>query len=468
MNEKAFRHWRSALDGDATKPAYLLIADLIAADIDSGRMQVRDRLPPLRDISQFLGLNYTTLARAYSEAKQRGLIDSRRGTGSFVKGKTTSLRLNSGSDFEMTMNLPPEPESKALLQRIVDGTQNVLTQANLNALFRYQDFGGGPKDRDAGVQLLAPLLDNLDANQMLVCPGIHSVLVALLTQLHAERGGCICVPDLVYPGLKAIASQIGVPLLAVASEDGIPQIRPLEEMCKTEQLTAIYVNPTVNNPTTKSMSPKRREAIADIALRYNVPIIEDDAYGLLLEKPIAAIANLAPELTYYTTGLAKCFGAGLRTAYLYAPTRLLAQRTAGAFRALSVMASPVTTALATRWIEDGTLQEMTHAIRAESRERQRLALQHLADFRLQTHPDAFHLWLHLPGGYTANPSVLAAHFRTKGISVVSSAGFCTNNDPPDAIRLCLGGAVSRSELEESLRLLSDTLQHPSHLSGMVL
>ena len=80
------RHWAQRLR-DSHKPAYLLIPDLLAEDVASGRLSPGDRLPPLRELATALGLNYTTVARGLAEAQKRGQIDARPGRGSFVRGE---------------------------------------------------------------------------------------------------------------------------------------------------------------------------------------------------------------------------------------------------------------------------------------------------------------------------------------------------------------------------------------------
>ena len=68
------------------------------------------------------------------------------------------------------------------------------------------------------------------------------------------------------------------------------------------------------------MTRQRREALADVTLRYNAPMIEDEPYGMLPFNAPATFAELAPDLTYHVTGLSKTLGAGLRVGYLKAPT----------------------------------------------------------------------------------------------------------------------------------------------------
>jgi DNA-binding transcriptional MocR family regulator len=56
----------------------------------------------------------------------------------------------------------------------------------------------------------------------------------------------------------------------------------------------------------------------------------------------------------------------------------------------------------------------------------------------------------------------ASYLRTQGVAVVASAAFSTDGDPPDAVRVCLGGPLTRNECDDALRLIADTLEHPQH------
>jgi len=455
---KLTAHWQRRLDaGD--RPAYLLIPELIAEDVRTGRLSPRDRLPTLRELAEQLRLNYTTVARAYAEARKRGLIDARPGMGSFVRGHAPALPLRGGSGAEMTMNMPPEPQDAALLARLRASAAELFERADPYALLRYQDFGGTPEDRAAAAHWLRRRVPGCDPARVLVCPGIHSVLAALFSQL-ARPGETVCVESLTYPGVKAIANQLGVQLHALTLDDEGPSAQEFEHACKTLAPKALYCNPTLLNPTTATVSRARREALVDVALRFNVPIIEDDAYAMLPRAVPPAFAALAPELTYYVTGFSKCLGAGLRTAYVCAPTGRASHRLAGALRATTVMASPISNALATRWVADGTADALLAAIREESGARQALAARHLGRHAFDAQPEGFHLWLPLASPWSVVE--FASYLRTQGVGVVASAAFSTDGDPPDAVRICLGGPMSRDECDAALALIADTLEHPQH------
>ncbi len=252
----------------------------------------------------------------------------------------------------------------------------------------------------------------------------------------------------------------------MALDDDGPDVSAFEHACKTLSPKAVYCNPTLLNPTTTTMSLARREALADVALRYSVPIIEDDAYAMLPRRKIPPVATFAPELTYYITGFSKCLGAGLRSAYVCAPSARQAQRLAGALRATTVMASPVTNAIVTRWVNDGTAEAVLDAIRSESIGRIELAQKHLGRYGIAAQPEGFHLWLPLDAAWS--PVEFASYLRMQGVGVVASAAFSTDGNPPDAVRVCLGGPMSMADCERALRLIAETIEHPRHPHATVM
>jgi len=462
--DKNTQRWLKRLEA-SDRPAYLLLADLLAEDIRSGRLGARDKLPTLRELAGDLRLNYTTVARGYAEARKRGLIDSRAGTGTFIRGGSPAVPLRGGGGAEMTMNLPPEPQDEALLERMRESAAHLVSGADTYELLRYQDFGGTARDREAAMRWLRPRVPDCRLDQILVCPGIHSVLAALFSQL-ARPGELICVEALTYPGVKAIATQLGIQLHALPLDEEGPMGESFEHACKTLKPKALYINPTLNNPTTLTVSRARREALADTAQRFSIPIIEDDAYGLLPRQMPPAMATLAPDLCYYVTGFSKTLGAGLRNAYVRSPGARQSQRLAGALRATTVMASPITNALATLWVEDGIAEAMLQAVRNESNARQALALRHLGMHGVVAPSDCFHLWLPLSSAWSMVE--FASYLRTQNVGVVAAAAFSTDSLPPEAVRICLGGPMSREDCEHALRLIADTLAHPLHPHATVM
>lgn len=448
------------------KPAYLAIADAIAADIRLGRLGAQDQLPPQRFLAEAIGLNFSTISRAYAEARRRGLIEARVGQGTFVRAAACPRPRSTGRDtatIDMSMNLPPEVDDPELLARMEAGVAQLA--ADLPALLRYQHFGGGVEERRAAVQWLARRGLAAHVEQTLVCAGTHSVLNALFFML-APRGGTICCDTLTYTGARALAAVHGITLLGLDGDDDGVTPQALEHACRTSTPAALYCNPTIQNPTTITQSPARRHALVEVARRHRLPIIEDDVYGLLPEDPPPAYAQLAPELTYYVGGLSKTLGAGLRLAFLVAPDPRNAARVAAILRATTVMAAPLSTAIATEWIDNGTAAALVGFVRKESRARQQIAAAALAGIDYAASPDGFHLWLPLPDGWSRVG--FAANLRDSGVGVVTSDAFLVGGTPTEAVRICLGGTADRAQIRHALDLVAAALsQAPAIYSSVV-
>lgn len=448
---------------DSDRPTYVAIADLIAEDIQSGRLSANQRLPTLRKLARVLKRNLATAARGYAEAQRRGLIDTRAGSGTYVREVIRSALVRRAAPtqlVDMTMNMPPEPGDLVLLQRLRDGIVSVAQEVEPYAMLRYQEFGGSVQDRDAGARWMSRHVPGLSSTRVLVCPGIQSTLMALCSMFTGGAGDAIACERVTYPGLKGIATQLGIRLIGLPADDEGIDPEAFGAVCASDLPKALYVNPTYNNPTTSVMSQARREAVVEIARRYSVPIIEDDPYGCLPVRRPAALAALAPELTFYLTGFAKCLGAGLRIAYVATPNPRYTARLSAVMRTTSVMAAPVLVRLASRWIDDGTTRAVTLAIRRESQLRQQIATEVLKSARYVAKPEAFHLWLSVPEHW--NRSDFVTHLRSQGVAAVVSDTFTVTGPAPDAVRVCLGGPADLAECRHNLQVIEDAIdQGPS-------
>ena len=208
-----------------------------------------------------------------------------------------------------------------------------------------------------------------------------------------------------------------------------------------------------------TMSPARREAVAAIARRHGVPVIEDDPYGLLPAAPLPGIARFAPEHGFYVATVAKTLSPGLRTAFLVVPPGSHAVRVMAALRATVMMAAPLLISLVTEWIRGGVAADILAGIRAEATARQRLARAFLPGELALAHPEGLHVWLTLPPHWRCADFV--TYVRHQGLALVASDAFhVAGGDPtplPNAVRLALGVASSQERLRESLGAVADAL-----------
>lgn len=447
-------------------PLYLGIADAIAAAIDSGDLADGARLPPQRAMAGALGIDYTTVSRAYAEAGRRGLVEGRVGQGTFVVrrpfGKPPGPAI--GAQVDLGMNVPPPIDDPALVARMWRAFGELEQTGGPELLRHYQPPGGTGADRMAGMRWLSRRLPSLAFERVLVCPGAQGAMLAVMGLL-ADPGDTVLSEALCYPGFRSLAAQLRLTVRPVAmdAEGLVPD--DFDAACRRDRPKVLYCTPSLHNPTTATMSRVRREAIVAVARHHGVPILEDDAYAPLPAEPLPPLAALAPELTYYVGGLAKSLAPALRIAYLATPDARTAARIMGGIRATATMASPLTAALATTWIENGTADAVLLAIRAETRARQAIAASILPPDVVRTHPDAFHAWLSLSEPWTRQE--FASRMRSTGIATVTSDAFALAR-PPEAVRLALGAAVSRSTLGEGLRIIADLLQQSPAMSSVIV
>ena len=196
----------------------------------------------------------------------------------------------------------------------------------------------------------------------------------------------------------------------------------LEEGVRTHAPTAIYLNP-LQNLTTITIPERRRAEICDIARKHGVMIVEDDAYGFA--DPWSALAAIAPDACWHVAGLAKCIGAGLRLVYViagHARRLVVQQRDACARHGL-----PITAAVATRWITDGTADMIPVSLGRDDGARKiasRWSLAHISRI------PRFN-WLPMRNGWTR--SAFVSHVRPTGLE--SFGDVCTaSGPPPEAVR----------------------------------
>src|SRR5215831_12314557 len=448
------------------KPRYLAIADAIAEDIRNGKLAPSDRLPPQRKLAHRLDIDFTTVARGYVEAQKRGLIESRVGQGTFVRASAKRRHGPMARHPEIvdhSMNLPPEPDDPELLDRMQDGLEFV--GRDLVSLLRYQGFGGVQADKDAALNWLSRRALVPQQDRLFIAPGAHPALLGILGIL-AKAGDVVLSEELTYPGARSIAAQLGLKLVGLPMDDEGIAPDAFADACARLAPKALYLNPTLLNPTTHTISQPRRLAIADVARRFGVPIVEDDPYGFLPANGPPPFATLAPELTWHVAGLAKCLGAGLRIAYVVVPDVRSGWLFASSVRTATVMASPVTIALATRWITDGTADALLAAVRRESLERQRLAASILPSGCFRADPAGFHLWVSLPPPWTR--SAFVGQMRSTGIGIVASDAFATDAAPPEAARVCLGGPADRPAVRGALEFMVHALAESPALASTFL
>jgi DNA-binding transcriptional MocR family regulator len=443
-------------------PIYLAIADALATDIASGQLPEGARLPTQRRLAEDLDIDFTTVSRAYAEAQSRGLIEGRVGQGTYVKARrSVPSRAQPSGLVDMSMNLPPRFHNGPLTRRMWETVRD-LEDRGLDLLLRYQEPGGIMEDRLIATSWLSRKIPDVTPDRVLVAAGAQGAIHAVLSVL-TKPGDAVCAEQLTYPGFRSVASHLRLKLLALEMDNHGLLPEAFERACRNEKPKALYCMPTLHNPTTRTMPLARRRELVGLARAYDVPVIEDDAYGALAPDAPTPLAALAPDMVYHVASLSKCLSPALRVSYTAVPEgRSL--RVANAIRASASIVSPLTSAIASRWIETGLADAVREEIIRESAMRLEV-LNATLPKDAETSSGAFHVWLHVPEPWTRGE--LVSRLRSVGVGVVASDAFAVAS-PPEAIRIGLGAPETVEEVKRSLVVLSDLLSQQPAMSTMVV
>ncbi len=268
-----------------------------------------------------------------------------------------------------------------------------------------------------------------------------------------------------YPFVKGIAARLGISLVPLAMDaDGV---RPnsVQKAHREAHLSAIYIQPVVQNPLGMTMPPARRADLLRVVEKLDLPVIEDNVYGFL-DHEIAPLAALAPDRCIVINSLSKKVAPGLALGFVVPPRRLR-ETVMAAVRSGGWTASGFAFAAAQRMLGDGTVAELSRLKRIDARARQKLAIERLSGFDIQTNGKCYHLWLMLPPHWRSQTFVAAAARRD--IALTPSTTFATTpGHAPNAVRLALA-APTMDQLDDGLRTLAALLgasEHDFEFDGM--
>lgn len=434
---------------DGGGPRYLQIADAIGNALDEGRLRPGDRLPPQRQLARQLGLDLTTVTRAYAEARRRGLLDARVGQGSFVSHGPA----DDGRVADLSMNIPPPPPGGKLEYMLRQGMNDVLARADVDTLMTYHWGAGSLADREAAAAWVGTELGQVDPARIAVVPGAQVALAGLVLA-HSAPGDAVAAEVLCYPGLMQAVRQSGRRMVAVAVDGAGMLPDELERVCRTQQVRVLYLNPTIQNPTALTMPLARRQELLAVARAHRVHVIEDDPYSFLAPDGPPALARIAPDIVSYVATLSKSLTPGLRTAFVILPDAAAQDGFALAMRALTLMGAPLMGALATQWIRSGMAAEFRDAVAGEAHIRYDMA-QAVLPFAHREGPHGFHIWQAVPAQWSLNGLLTAA--SAHGLGICTSEFFTVDGMAPKAIRISLGAVPDRRRLERALRVLAELL-----------
>lgn len=434
---------------------YTELADAVVADIRAGKLRPGDRLPPQREFAYSRGIAVSTAQRVYAELSRRGVVSGEVGRGTFVRLAVPAARLAVGEPTSLTidldLNFPTVPEQDALLSGSL--AELMRRDEEWHAAFLPARAYGTRALRSTTAAFVSPGGRWPHITESLLFAGSGKQAIAAVLAATVRRGEVLGVEALTYPFIKTIAQQLGVRLFPLPLDDEGVMPDALIEAHRDVGLSAVYLQPTLQNPLGVSMSPARRSQIVDVLNTEHILAIEDAVYAFLDPHP-ARLYGFGSNQVVLIDSLSKRLAPGLTLGIIAAP-RALHENISKALYAGAWVAPSLAQTVCARWMADGTAARIVEAKRADAIARQKLARQWLGRFGLIANPQAYHCWLPLPAAWRADTFAAAAarHY----IAVTPGSSFAgTPGHVPSAVRLALS-APPMEILSEALEKLASIL-----------
>ncbi len=278
---------------------------------------------------------------------------------------------------------------------------------------------------------------------VLTVGGLHG-FVLYLAEALTRRPGRVLVEGPTYDRPLKILERESVEVVSLAmDEEGLDPDTLERELRRTKDSPSfLYIIPTFQNPSGRTLSPERRLRIAEIAERHRLPVLEDDPYGLVRYEgePVTTLHELLQgELVTHTSSFSKTLAPGLRTGYFVLPA---AEAAAFEERAVSTYISPpfLTQATIAEFVARGRFEPNLESVRAELRARRDAMIAALErsfhDAASWSRPHGgYFIWLEL--GQDRDASELAVRGSDSGVGIVRGTDFF----PPES-----GAGVSSARL----------------------
>lgn len=435
---------------------YQALADAIADDIKSGRLKAGARLPPQRLLAYTLGLNPGTVNKAYRLAMQRGLLSGEVGRGSFVRGSASGGIAWPNEDpyaraIDFCDNFPCAIKNADLFKKHLTA---LTTTPYFTQLLQYQQNSAWGGHQAVAADWVSRCGVAAEPRNLLITSGaLHAGFLSLMTL--ARAGDTILTEEFTSQAVKGAAQRLKLRLFGIKMDRQGILPDHLECLLQAHKVAAVYLVPTLHNPTATLLPLARRKQVAKLLLKYGVPLIEDDVFAPLLDEPMPPVSSLMPGAGFYIAGLSKALAPTLRLAFLNVPERHY-QDALTNLRITSWLASPLLMELAANLITRGDADKLIKDQRAEIRRRQILAKEVLGGFDVTAHLNAPHLWLKLPAPWRA--AQFKDELARREVLVEATDSFVVDRgNSTHAIRISLGTPPSFEKVKEGLVLIAETL-----------
>lgn len=484
------------LDPASQVPLYRQILDQLRQLISTGALPVGERLPPSRELAQRLGVHRTTVANAYAELTADGWIQGHVGRGTFVargveppRPASPPRRASLENGYLWTMLFADTPADDPLDALVADAVAaadrrmiSFTTARPAVELFPVEEFRRATSEvlRREGKSLLQlgpsdgyPRLKEF-LRQELRREGIHAgddeLLITngcqqaldLVRKVFLRPGDVVAMENPVYPGAIQTFNGGGVRCLGVPVTEKSLNLEMLESLLAQQRVRLLLLTPSFQNPTGTTLSLDTRKRVLELALRHQLPVLEDNIYGVLRlrGRELPSLKALDQDgLVIHLNSFSKLCFPGLRVGWIVARAPVI-ERLRMAKQATDLHTDQLAQAALAEFGRRGGFARLVKKARQLYRvrlERLEAALKaHFPEEVTWGRPEGgMSVWVTLPPGLDAG--VLLFKARERGVLFTPGRYFYFQAVQPNTLRLGFAG-VSEKQIGPGIEILGGLIK----------
>ncbi len=424
--------WKPILNPEI-KPLYKHLADVLKQDIISGLLTPGTKLPPQRELADYLDINLSTVSRAFKLCEQRGLICSAVGNGTYVASDAavnSGILLNHADSRAIELgSILPNSEINRLVS---DFLERMSSEPDFYKLLQYGSLDYDNLQLKAAEKWLSFFSMQAIHSSILFSNGGQNGIFSTLAALFHE-GDRIATMPTTYPGIKTAAKILGIQLIPLHLENETITKEALLYAYKNENIRGLYLISDINNPTSEILTLNERKMIASFCDEYDIPVIEDAINTLFIPNPLPPVSSFTPTHGIFISSVSKSMSPGLRLAVMHVPAAYH-QKIRECLYAMHITTPALMTQLFTRIILSGEFDEIRMLRIQDIIERSRLFDHCFKDMKVYGNLHSPIRWLFLPDSTTADEFEKLVF--ENGIQIYSASRFVVGTkDVPNAVRI---------------------------------
>lgn len=435
-------------------PLYISIASLLEYDILNGYLAANTKLPPQRELADYLDINLSTITRAFKICESKGLIYAIIGSGTFVSpnaGNAIFLADNDANKNYIEMGVIKPLDCSNTL--VAEAIKSIANKNYLEKLLDYKYPLGFPYHRMAAKKWMQRFSMDVPIENIAITSGSQNSITLILISIF-NPGDKIAVDTYTYPNFIELANMLNIQLIPIEADSlGIIPER-LDLICSINSIKGIYINPSCNNPTAVIMDMDRRKEIAHVIKKHKLILMEDDIYSFLAPQGYLPISHFVPERFFYMLSISKALSSGMRVGFIGYANQFAEKITKGLFN-INIKTSSLNAEIITELINTGIADKIIRQ-KEIAEERNELYRQYFKVANSHENPLSFFRWLPLRQKYHGRQ--FEQNALKSGIRVYHSYRFLTGKEETaQFIRISLTSVAEFQELDKGLQILNDFL-----------